>query len=470
MIETWTPDSWRALPAKHMPEYSEPGALDAVLATLRTRPPLVSAGEARMLKARLADVAAGRAFLLQGGDCAESFAEFNTDNVMSTFRVLLQMAVVLTFAGNKPVVKIGRIAGQFAKPRSAATETIDGETLPSYLGDNINGMAFTAAARRPDPQHLLTAYAQSASTLNFIRALAVGGYADLSEVHRWTLDFVSDSPQAQRYENLARQIDEAVGFMSACGINPESTPQMHEVNFFTSHEALHLPFEAAMTRVDSTSGHPPDDPHFYDTSAHFLWIGDRTRQPDGAHVEFLRGIKNPIGLKCGPSLAPNELLKLIDILNPEREPGRLTLIARFGADKVEAGLPKLARAVVQALGVEQTKRAVVWSCDPMHGNTIKTSSGFKTRPFDAVLAEIDSFMRILPQEGAIPGGVHVEMTGRNVTECTGGGQDISEAQLGERYDTHCDPRLNGAQALELAFRVAERLRGARARVGKGKSG
>ena len=460
MAETWTPTSWRAKPAKHMPAYPDAAALDATLATLRTRPPLVSAGEARELKARLADVAAGKAFLLQGGDCAESFEEFNTDNVMSTFRVLLQMAVVLTFAGNKPVVKIGRIAGQFAKPRSEPTETRDGQTLPSYLGDNINARDFTVAARTPDPQHLLTAYAQSASTLNFIRALAVGGYADLSQVHRWTLDFVRESPQARQYEALARQIDEAVGFLSAIGINTDNSP-VHEVNFFTSHEALHLPFEAALTRIDSTSGDPKLNPQYYDTSAHFLWIGDRTRQLDGAHVEFARGIKNPIGLKCGPSLDAKELVRLIEVLNPAHEPGRLTLICRFGAEKVEAGLPNLVREVMKALGPEETKRAVAWSCDPMHGNTIKTASDLKTRPFEAVLKEIDAFMRILPDEGAIPGGVHVEMTGRDVTECTGGGQQISEEGLSARYDTHCDPRLNGAQSLELAFRVAERMRGQR---------
>ena len=461
MAQSWSPQSWRSKLICQVPVYPDAAALNSVLKTLSTRPPLVSAGEARTLKAKLADVAAGNAFLLQGGDCAESFAEFHADNIRDMFRVLLQMAVVLTFAGNKPVVKIGRIAGQFAKPRSETTETINGVTHPSYLGDNINRRMFDSASRTPDPQNLLTAYAQSASTLNFIRALAVGGYPDLSQVHRWTLDFVRESAQAREYETLARQIDEAVGFLTAIGITPDNTPAMHEVSFFTSHEALHLPFESALTRVDSTSGDPKSNPQFYDTSAHFLWIGDRTRQPDGAHVEFARGIKNPIGLKCGPSLDPSELLKLIEILNPAHEPGRLTLIVRFGAEKVEAGLPKLVRAVVEALGKEETKRAVAWSCDPMHGNTIKTSSGHKTRPFQSVLNEITAFMRILPELDAIAGGVHVEMTGRDVTECTGGGQNISEAGLSERYDTHCDPRLNGAQSLELAFRVAERMRGAR---------
>ena len=416
---------------------------------LRSYPPLVFAGEARKLKALLAQVAAGKAFLLQGGDCAESFKEFHPDNIRDTFRTLMAMSVVLTFAASRPVVKLGRIAGQFGKPRSELTETKDGVTLPSYRGDNINGMEFTPEARAPDPERLMKAYAQSAATLNLIRAFANGGYADLHNVHRWMVGFVADSPQGKRYQEIADRISEAIDFMEACGITPDSVPQMKQVDVYTSHEALLLGYEEAMTRVDSTSG------DWYDTSAHFVWIGDRTRQPDGAHVEFARGIKNPIGLKCGPTLEPDELLKLIDILNPANEPGRLTLIARFGADKVEAGLPKLVRAVVKE------GRSVVWSCDPMHGNTLKTASGFKTRPFDRILAEVRAFTDILPREGAYPGGVHVEMTGQQVTECLGGAAALKEEDLSSRYHTHCDPRLNGAQAIDLAFLIAEQLRGAR---------
>jgi len=453
MPQKWTPSAWRAKPAKHIPEdYPDQGHLARVEATLRNYPPLVFAGEARNLKASLAKVAAGKAFLLQGGDCAESFAEFHPDNIRDTFRALMQMAVVLTYAAAKPVVKVGRIAGQFAKPRSAAVETIDGVTLPSYRGDNINGMDFTPEARAPDPERLIRAYAQSASTLNLIRAFANGGYADLHNVHRWTLGFVADSPQGRRYRELADRISEALEFMEACGVTPESSPQMKQVDVYTSHEALLLGFEEAMTRVDSTSG------DWYDTSAHFLWIGDRTRQLDGAHVEFMKGVKNPIGMKCGPSLEPDDLLRLIDALNPENEPGRLTLIARFGAEKAAAGLPKLVRPIVRE------GREVVWSCDPMHGNTFTTNTGYKTRPFDAVLSEVRTFMECLPTEGAYPGGVHVEMTGQNVTECLGGAKEVTLEDLSDRYHTHCDPRLNGQQALDLAFEIAERLRGARIRA------
>jgi 3-deoxy-7-phosphoheptulonate synthase len=459
MREKWSPASWRARPARHIPaDYPDPAALARVEATLKGYPPLVFAGEARNLKAQLARVAGGEAFLLQGGDCAESFKEFHPDNIRDTFRALMQMAVVLTFAGSKPVVKVGRIAGQFAKPRSEPTETRDGVTLPSYRGDNINGMEFTPEARTPDPQRLLQAYAQSAATLNLIRAFAGGGYADLHNVHRWTLGFVADSPQGKRYRELADRITETLDFMEACGITPESTPQMKHVDVYTSHEALLLGFEEAMTRVDSTSG------DWYDTSAHFLWIGDRTRQPDGAHVEFARGVKNPLGVKCGPSLEPDELLRLIDILNPDNEPGRLTLIARFGAEKAAAGLPRLVRAV------QKEGRSVVWSCDPMHGNTLKTASGYKTRPFDRILAEVRAFMDVLPAEGAWPGGVHVEMTGAQVTECLGGAAEVTEHDLSDRYHTHCDPRLNGAQALDLAFLVAEALRGRRLGAKKAANG
>lgn len=447
----WTPDGWRAFPARHIPDdYPDARALSEVERTLRSFPPLVFAGEARKLKAALAEAANGNAFLLQGGDCAESFKEFHPDNIRDTFRVLMQMAVVLTFAGGKPVIKLGRIAGQFAKPRSELTETREGVTLPSYRGDNINGMEFTPEARIPDPHRLLRAFSQAAATLNLLRAFAGGGYADLHNVHRWTLGFVADSPQGQRYRELADKISESLEFMAACGVTPESTPQMRQVDLFTSHEALLLGFEEAMTRVDSTSG------DYYDTSAHFLWIGDRTRQPDGAHVEFCRGIRNPIGLKCGPSLRPEELLRLIDILNPQNEPGRLTLIARFGSDKVAAGLPPLVRAV------RRSGAKVVWSCDPMHGNTLRTASGYKTRPVDRILSEIRQFMDILAAEGAHPGGVHLEMSGQNVTECLGGAQAITEEDLSSRYHTHCDPRLNGEQALEIAFLIAEKLRAGRA--------
>ncbi|MDX2237747.1 MAG: 3-deoxy-7-phosphoheptulonate synthase class II [Hyphomonadaceae bacterium] len=459
MREKWTPQSWRAKPARHIPaDYPDASALADVEKTLRSYPPLVFAGEARNLKARLGDVAAGKAFLLQGGDCAESFKEFHPDNIRDTFRALMQMAVVLTFAGAKPVVKVGRIAGQFAKPRSEPTETIEGVTLPSYRGDNINGMDFNAEARAPDPKRLLQAYAQSAATLNLIRAFANGGYADLHNVHRWTLGFVADSPQGKRYRELADRISETLDFMAACGITPETTPQMKQVDVYTSHEALLLGFEEAMTRVDSTTG------DWYDTSAHMVWIGDRTRQLDGAHVEYARGIKNPIGLKCGPSLDPDELLKLIDVLNPDNEPGRLTLIARFGAEKAAAGIPKLVRPVVRE------GRNVLWSCDPMHGNTLKTSTGYKTRPFNAILSEVRTFMEALPTEGAYPGGVHFEMTGAQVTECIGGAHEITEENLQDRYHTHCDPRLNGQQALDLAFLIAEHLRGVRQNGKKQKAG
>ncbi len=451
MREKWSPASWRAKPAKHIPtDYPDPAALDRVELQLRSYPPLVFAGEARNLKAHLAEVAMGKAFLLQGGDCAESFKEFHPDNIRDTFRTLMAMSVVLTFAASRPVVKLGRIAGQFGKPRSEQIETQNGVALPSYRGDNINGMDFTPEARTPDPERLLKAYAQSAATLNLIRAFANGGYADLHNVHRWMVGFVADSPQGKRYQEIADRISEAIGFMEACGITPDSVPQMKQVDVYTSHEALLLGYEEAMTRVDSTTG------DWYDTSAHFVWIGDRTRQPDGAHVEFARGIKNPIGMKCGPSLEPDELLRLIDLLNPANEPGRLTLIVRFGADKVEAGLPRLVRAV------QKEGRAVVWSCDPMHGNTLKTASGYKTRPFDRILSEVRAFTSILPAEGAYPGGVHVEMTGQQVTECLGGAAALKEEDLSSRYHTHCDPRLNGAQAIDLAFLIAEQLRGARA--------
>jgi 3-deoxy-7-phosphoheptulonate synthase len=430
-----------------MPEdYPDAQSLASVEQTLRGMPPLVFAGEARRLTSLLADVEAGRAFLLQGGDCAESFKEFHADNIRDTFRLILQMAVVLTFAGGKPVVKVGRMAGQFAKPRSSATETVGDVTLPSYRGDIINGMDFDAASRTPDPQRLLQAYGQSASTLNLLRAFAGGGYADLHNIHRWTLGFVDDSPQGARYRALSEKISEALTFMAAIGVTPESHPDLHRVEFFTSHEALLLGFEEAMTRVDSTSG------DWYDTSAHLLWIGERTRQLDGAHVEFFRGIRNPIGMKVGPTLEAEELLRLIETLNPQNEAGRLTLYGRFGHDKIAGRLPGLLRATRSA------GARVVWAIDPMHGNTLTAATGYKTRPFDRILSEVKSFVEICRAEGVHPGGVHLEMTGQNVTECLGGARALSEGDLADRYHTHCDPRLNGEQALELAFLVAEKLK------------
>ncbi len=446
MNEKWTPAAWRDKPAEQMPEYPDPAALAEVEATLADYPPLVFAGEARALKAQLARVAEGRAFLLQGGDCAESFAEFGPDNIRDTFKVILQMTVVLMYGAACPVVKVGRLAGQFAKPRSSPTETVDGVELPSYRGDIINAIEFSAEARRPDPARMIRAYNQSAATLNLLRAFALGGFADLHKVHRWTQDFVADSPAGERYQELADRITEALAFMAACGLTPDAVPQMREASFFTSHEALLLPYEEALTRRDSLTG------DWYDCSAHMLWIGDRTRQPDGAHVAFLAGVRNPIGLKCGPSLDPDELLRLIDILNPANEPGRLTLIARMGADRVESGLPPLVRAVARE------GRAVVWACDPMHGNTVKSSNGYKTRAFDRVLLEVRRFFAVHQAEGTYPGGVHFEMTGQDVTECIGGARAISEADLADRYHTHCDPRLNAEQALELAFLIAEQLK------------
>ena len=450
MTQRWSPASWRERPAKHIPaDYPDLAQVTRVEDELRRMPPLVFAGEARRLKSLLGDVAAGKAFLLQGGDCAESFKEFSADNIRDTFRLILQMAVVLTFAGGRPVVKVGRMAGQFAKPRSEPIETIGGVTLPSYRGDNINGMEFEPAARAPDPERLLKAYAQSASTLNLLRAFAGGGYADLHNIHRWTLGFVDGSPQGARYRELSDKISESLAFMEAIGVTPQSHPDLARVEFFTSHEALLLGFEEAMTRVDSTSG------DWYDVSAHLLWIGERTRQLDAAHVEFMKGVKNPVGLKVGPTLEPDDLMALIDALNPDDEPGRLTLYGRFGADKIAARLPKLMEATRRA------GRQVVWAIDPMHGNTFKAANGYKTRPFDRILAEVRSFIEIAQSEGVHPGGVHLEMTGQNVTECLGGARALSEGELADRYHTHCDPRLNGEQALELAFLVAEKLKAER---------
>ena len=449
MSERWTPDSWRTRPVLQVPDYPDAKALADVEAQLATFPPLVFAGEARNLKKALARVAAGEAFLLQGGDCAESFAEFKADNIRDTFKVLLQMTVVLMYGAGLPVVKVGRLAGQFAKPRSAPTEEQGGVSLPAYRGDIINKMEFEPAARRPDPERMIEAYFRAASTLNLLRAFALGGYADLHKVHKWNLDFVKDSPAGARYEALAGNIDAALVFMEACGITAESVPQVKEASFFTSHEALLLPYEQALTRRDSLTG------DWYDCSAHMLWIGDRTRQPDGAHVEFLRGVHNPLGLKCGPTTKTDELLRLIDTLNPGNVPGRLTLIARMGAEQGEKSLPALVRAVTRE------GKKVLWSCDPMHGNTVKAANGYKTRAFDRILKEVRAFFGVHHGEGTHAGGVHFEMTGQDVTECIGGAREISEADLSSRYHTHCDPRLNGEQALELAFLVAEKLKSAR---------
>ncbi len=443
--ERWSPESWRSRPVAQVPDYPDAQALVDVERQISGFPPLVFAGEARKLKKALAKVSAGEAFLLQGGDCAESFNEHSADNIRDFFRVFLQMAVVMTFAGSSPVVKVGRIAGQFAKPRSAPTEKKGDVELPSYRGDIVNGMDFTAEARIPDPRRQLEAYRQSAATLNLLRAFATGGYANLENAHRWMLGFVKDSPQSGRYQELADRITETLGFMRAIGLDPESHPELRQTDIYTSHEALLLGYEQALTRVDSTTG------DHYDTSGHMIWIGDRTRQPDHAHIEFCRGVKNPIGLKCGPSLKSDELIRLIDMLNPANEPGRLTLICRFGSDKVGEHLPGLIRAV------EREGRKVVWSSDPMHGNTI-TAAGYKTRPFDRIMGEIRSFFAIHRAEGTYAGGVHLEMTGKNVTECMGGARAITETNLSEMYDTSCDPRLNAEQSIEVAFLVAELLK------------
>ena len=448
MVQNWTPNSWRQKPIQQVPDFPDMAALAAAEAQLATYPPLVFAGEARRLKSQLANVSEGKGFLLQGGDCAESFAEHGADTIRDFFRAFLQMAVVLTFGAQQPVVKIGRIAGQFAKPRSSNIEKQGDIELPSYRGDIINGIEFNEKARIPDPERQIMAYRQSAATLNLLRAFAMGGYANLDNVHQWMLGFVKESPQAERYRKLADRISETMDFMKAIGITPETNPNLRETDFFTSHEALLLGYEQALTRVDSTSG------DWYATSGHMIWIGDRTRQADHAHIEYCRGIKNPLGLKCGPSLTADGLIELIDLLNPQNEAGRLTLICRFGHDKVAENLPRLIRAV------EKEGRKVVWSCDPMHGNTI-TLNNYKTRPFERILSEVESFFQIHRAEGTHPGCIHIEMTGNDVTECTGGARALSGADLADRYHTHCDPRLNADQALELAFLLAERMKGGR---------
>ena len=446
----WTPSSWRNHPIVQQPAYTNPQQVQQVEQQLTQLPPLVFAGEIRALHQKLGDVAQGKAFLLQGGDCAETFAEFNANKIRDTFKVLLQMAIVMTFAGSFPVVKVGRMAGQFAKPRSSDVETKDGLSLPSYRGDIVNDIAFTEAARQPDPERLLKAYHQSAATLNLMRAFAQGGFADLHQVHRWNLGFVEKSPLGEKYQHLADQIDQTLAFMEACGISANNTPQIKETSVYTSHEALLLGYEQALTRQDSITQ------DWYDCSAHMLWIGDRTRQPDHAHVEFLRGIKNPLGIKIGPTTQEDDLIRLLDTLNPENLPGRITLIARMGAQQITEKLAPLVRLV------QQEGRQVVWSSDPMHGNTITASNGYKTRSVDAILAEIKGFFDVHRAEGSHAGGVHLEMTGHNVTECIGGAFCITEEGLADQYDTFCDPRLNGEQALELAFLIADTMKAARA--------
>ncbi|REG81834.1 class II 3-deoxy-7-phosphoheptulonate synthase [Marinomonas pollencensis] len=448
-MNQWNPASWREKTALQQPVYPSAEHLAQVENTLGKMPPLVFAGEARQLRAALSKVAKGESFLLQGGDCAESFAEFHADNIRDTFKVMLQMAVVMTYAGKCPVVKVGRMAGQFAKPRSAGSETINGVELPSYRGDIINGIEFTPEARVPDPERLVQVYNQSASTMNLLRAFSQGGFADLHQVHQWNLDFLKASPAGARFQGIADKIDDAMQFMEACGVGG-GISQLQETEFYTSHEALLLPYEQALTRQDSLTG------DWYDCSAHMLWIGDRTRQLDGAHVEFLRGVNNPIGVKAGPTMDPEDLLRLCDALNPNNDPGRLNIIVRMGADKVEEGMPKLIRAI------QKEGKQVVWSSDPMHGNTVKASSGYKTRHVDHVLKEVQQFFQVHKAEGSYAGGVHFEMTGQNVTECVGGAFKVTEEGLADRYHTHCDPRLNADQSLELAFMISDTLKKARA--------
>ena len=445
-MKKWTLSSWKNYPVKHIPKYEDEKELAMVLKKVGTFPPLVFAGETRALKKSLAQVVEGKAFLLQGGDCAESFAEFHPDNIRDTFKVILQIALVLTFSASLPVVKVGRIAGQFSKPRSSPIEIKDGKELPTYLGDNINGIEFSEKARKPDPKRLFKAYSQAASTLNLLRALSQGGFADLKKIHLWNLGFVNKSPEGKKFKEIEDKISDSLSFMEACGIHPDHNRRLRTVNFYTSHEALLLPFEQSMTRIDSTTG------EYHDTSAHFVWIGDRTRQIDGGHVEFCRGIENPIGIKCGPTSKPDEIVKICNVLNPNNEKGKITLISRFGHENVGKFLPKLIRAIKKE-GIN-----VIWSCDPMHGNTIKSTTGFKTRPFNNVLKEVKNVFAVHQSEGSYAGGLHIEMTGQNVTECTGGTQKISDKDLSSRYRTHCDPRLNANQALELAFLISDEIK------------
>ena len=445
MNSDWNIDSWRNFPVKHQPTYGDTNVLKNTEERLKSLPPLVFAGEARTLKEKLASVSEGKAFLLQGGDCAESFAEFNADNLRDTFRLILQMAAVLTYGASLPIVKVGRLAGQFAKPRSEATEKRDGIELPSYLGDIINGIEFTKEQRAPDPERMIKAYSQAASALNLLRAFSTGGYADLHEVHRWNLDFLEGSAQDNKYRIIADRIGECLDFMKACGINKNTAGLISTVDFFTSHEALLLSYEESLTRVDSLTG------KYYDCSSHMLWIGERTRSLDEAHIEFMRGIGNPIGVKIGPTTSTDDIINLINKLNPENEAGKLTLISRMGKDKIGNILPNLVRKV------DSEGMKVVWSCDPMHGNTFKAQTGYKTRAFDNIMSEVEQFFQIHRSEGTYAGGIHLEMTGQDVTECVGGAQEIKEENLGDRYHTHCDPRLNASQGLELAFRLSEEL-------------
>ena len=445
MKSQWLPNSWRSKPAKHLPIYKDEALLKNALDKIKFFPPLVFAGEARSLKSKLAEVSKGEAFLLQGGDCAESFTDFHPDNIKNSFKAILQMAVVLTFGASCPIVKVGRIAGQFAKPRSSDKETIDGIELESYKGDIINGIGFTEDERSPDPSRLIQAYNQSAATLNLLRAFSQGGYANLNKIHQWNLNFVEEE-KANKFSEIADRIDECLGFMKACGINDYNTRQINETEFFTSHEALLLEYEEALTRIDSTSG------KWYDVSAHMLWVGDRTRQLDGAHIEFVRGIENPIGIKVGPTTDEGELLKILDYINPENELGKITLICRMGADKIDAHLPKIIKKIISE------GKNVVWACDPMHGNTIKSNTGYKTRPVNSIFSEIQKFFAIHRSLGSYPGGVHLEMTGSDVTECMGGLQQITDEDLKNRYHTFCDPRLNASQSLEIAFLISEYLK------------
>lgn len=444
--KAWDRRSWRSFPIKQVPIYKDTAALESTEKELASYPPLVFAGEARMLKARFAQAQQGKAFLLQGGDCAESFSQFSGSGIRDLFKLIIQMGAILTFAGSCPIIKVGRMAGQFAKPRSADFEEVNGESLPSYRGDIINALAFDDNAREPSPQRMLQAYHQSSATLNLLRAFASGGLADLNEVHRWNLDFVKSNPLGQKYEELAESITQALGFMNACGINSSNTPTLKTTEFYTSHEALLLNYEEQLVRQDSLSG------KWYDCSAHMLWIGERTRDLHGAHLEFLRGVENPVGVKIGPNATKDEILGICDILNPRNEQGRLNLIVRMGADLIEKNFPKLLESV------HREGRAILWSCDPMHGNTIKASNGYKTRAFDKILSEVKSFFAIHKACGSIAGGIHLEMTGADVTECVGGSQAITEANLATCYSTQCDPRLNATQAIELAFLVAEILK------------
>ena len=452
MNNKWSPNSWRSKPAKHIPTYKDLNDLNKTIEELKRFPPLVFAGEARNLQKQLGEVAEGKAFLLQGGDCAESFSDFHPNNIRDSFKVMLQMAVVLTFGASCPVIKVGRMAGQFAKPRSQDLETVDGIELESYKGDIINGIEFNKESREPNPERLIKAYNQSASSLNLLRAFAQGGFANLKQIHQWNLSYVDDGQSKNKFEEIAKRIDECLTFMDACGINDKNVRQMNETDFFTSHEALLLPYEEALTRIDSTSG------KWYDVSAHMLWVGDRTRQLDGAHIEFVRGIGNPIGIKVGPTTNIDELLKIIDYINPKNIPGRVTLICRMGSENIAKKLP----GIIAAVNKEGQK--VVWTCDPMHGNTIKASTGFKTRPLTNIISEIESFFQIHRSQGSYPGGIHLEMTGQDVTECIGGVQEIKESDLKSRYHTYCAPRLNASQSLELSFLLSEFLKEERVRI------